>query len=266
VFLVHGSSLSALPGYDLHVPGRGSEYSVMDQCAAHGFDVWTLDHEGYGKSSRTESNSNIAMAVDDIDAAMAFVERETGRRSAYFYGQSSGSLRAALYAQERPKRVDRLALDAFVWTGAGSPTLEKRKGQLDKWLASNVRPIDEAFMHSIFTRDKPGTAEASVAQAVAEAQLAYGNTIPTGTYVDMCSNLPVVDPAKILCPTLILRGEHDGIATLEDLQAFFRQLPNMDKHMSILAGSAHIAPFGVNYRRFYHILFAFFDMPPSVKC
>jgi pimeloyl-ACP methyl ester carboxylesterase len=235
----------------------------MNHFARHGFDVWTMDHEGYGKSSRTDRNSNIGMAVEDLDAAMTVVERETGQKSAHFYGQSSGSLRAALFAQTRPHRVRKLVLDAFVWTGAGSPTLAKRKEQLHKWRASHVRQIDEAFMHSIFNRDKPGTSEPAVADAVAKAQLKYGDTIPTGTYLDMCANLPIVEPEKITCPVLILRGEHDGIAAMDDLLAFFQRLPNMDKHLSVLSGSAHIAPFGLNYRRFYHIVFAFLDMPES---
>src|ERR1700728_3194710 len=125
LFLVHGSSLSALPGYDLQVPGRGSEYSMMDRCAQRGFDVWTVDHEGYGRSSRTSNNSNIAQGADDLAAVMPVVEQETGKKHFHFYGQSSGSLRAALFAQTHGAFVDRLVLDAFVWTGKNSPTLLK---------------------------------------------------------------------------------------------------------------------------------------------
>ena len=261
LFLVHGSSLSALPGYDLQVPGRGSQYSMMDQCAAHGYDVWTMDHEGYGRSSRTERTSNIAEGVDDLAAAMPIVEQETGQTSFHFYGQSSGSLRAALFAQRQPKWVRRLVLDAFVWTGEGSPTLMKRRERLSEWQASHVRKIDADSMRSIFTRDKPGTSEDIVANAVAEAQLAYGDYIPTGTYLDMCANLPVVDPEQIDAPALIMRGEHDGIATMQDLTAFFSKLPNPDKQITVLPGSAHIAPFGLNAHRFYHIMYSFLDMP-----
>ncbi len=261
LFLVHGSSLSALPGYDLQVPGRGSEYSMMDRCAQRGFDVWTVDHEGYGHSSRTNNNSNIAQGADDLAAVMPVVERETGMGRFHFYGQSSGSLRAALFAQIHGAFVDRLVLDAFVWTGRDSPTLIKRREQLDKWRASHVRSIDRDMIRSIFTRDKPGTSEPAVAEAVADAQLAYGDTIPTGTYLDMCAHLPIVDPQKINASTLIMRGEHDGIATMEDLTAFFAKLPNSDKQITVLPGSAHIAPFGLNAHRFYHILFAFLEMP-----
>ena len=47
LFLVHGSSISALPSYDLALPGRG-EYSLMNVFARMDFDVWTVDHENYG--------------------------------------------------------------------------------------------------------------------------------------------------------------------------------------------------------------------------
>jgi pimeloyl-ACP methyl ester carboxylesterase len=192
---------------------------------------------------------------------MPVLERETGQSRYHFYGQSSGSLRAALFAQKEPARVDRLVLDAFVWTGQDSPTLIKRREKLDEWRSSHVRKVDKAMLHSIFTRDKPGLSEAVVPEAVAEAQLAYGDHIPTGTYLDMCAHLPLVDPVKIDTPTAILRGEHDGIATMADLTSFFTLLPNPDKQLTVLPGSAHIAPFGINAHRFYHVLFAFLDMP-----
>ena len=49
VFLVHGSSNSARSSYDLTVPGKG-EYSMMNVLARYGYDVWTMDHDGYGYS------------------------------------------------------------------------------------------------------------------------------------------------------------------------------------------------------------------------
>ena len=55
LFLVHGSTFSSRGSYDLVVPGR-TGYSAMDHFAGLGFDVWTMDHEGYGFSSRTGSN------------------------------------------------------------------------------------------------------------------------------------------------------------------------------------------------------------------
>src|SRR5580698_8178017 len=65
LFLVHGSSISSRPSFDLTVPGHG-EYSVMNTFARLGFDVWTVDHENYGRSTRTGSNSDIASGVEDL--------------------------------------------------------------------------------------------------------------------------------------------------------------------------------------------------------
>jgi pimeloyl-ACP methyl ester carboxylesterase len=260
LFLVHGSSFCGPTGFDLQVPGR-DDYSLMDRFAQAGFDVWTMDHEGYGRSSRTSGNSNIASGVEDLKAGFAVAESETGAASALFYGSSSGLLRAAAFAQARPDAVTRLVLDAFVWTGKDAPTLIKRAENLDYFRSHNTRPVDRGFFESIFTRDKPGTSEKIVAETLAETELQYGDTVPTGTYLDMCANLPVVDPQMIACPVMIVRGEHDGVSTEEDLMAFFRLLPNMDKQFSIFAGQAHVTPLGLNRHRFWHAMEAFLTMP-----
>lgn len=67
--LVHGSSQEARTSVDLDVPGHG-EYSVMKTFARVGYDVWTMDHEDHGKSSRTDGYSYILAGVEDLKAAM----------------------------------------------------------------------------------------------------------------------------------------------------------------------------------------------------
>lgn len=263
LFLVHGSSFCGRTGFDLDVPGR-SDYSLMDFFARSGFDVWTLDHEGYGRSSRSDGWSDIESGVADLEAGFEVVTRETGAGSALFYGSSSGALRAAAFAQKHPGRVEKLVLDAFVWTGKDAPTLIKRAENLDYFRANNTRPVDRAFFESIFTRDKPGTSEQIVAETLATTELQFGDTVPTGTYLDMCANLPVIDPEQIECPVMIVRGEHDGVATEEDLIAFFTRLPNMDKQFAFFAGQAHVAPLGLNRHRFWHAVDAFLKMPARV--
>jgi pimeloyl-ACP methyl ester carboxylesterase len=261
LFLVHGSSFSGPSGFDLAVPGRAG-YSLMDEFARRGYDVWTLDHEGYGRSDwRDGYRATIRDGVDDLRAGMEVIERETGLESYHFYGQSSGALRAACFAAACPGRVARLVLDAFVWTGEGAPTLIERRKRLDQWRGSHARPVDRAFYRSIFTRDLPGTSEDAVPEALADAELKLCSQVPTGTYLDMCANLPAVDPLDVSCPTLILRGEHDGIATEDDLFAFFERLPNTDKQFSIIAGQAHVAPLGLNRQRFWHVMDGYLKMP-----
>lgn len=52
----------------------------------------------------------------------------------------------------------------------------------------------------------------------------YGDEIPTGTYLDMTANVPVVRPEKVLSPVLLVRGEFDGIAAVPDLEELFNRL------------------------------------------
>jgi pimeloyl-ACP methyl ester carboxylesterase len=96
-----------------------------------------------------------------------------------------------------------------------------------------------------------------VADAVAKEELKFVNFMPTGTTLDMCAHLPLVHPEKLPMPVQIIRGEHDGIASVHDIISFFEKLPKPDKQFTVLPGSAHIAQFGLNYPRFYHVLFGF---------
>jgi pimeloyl-ACP methyl ester carboxylesterase len=262
LFFVHGSSVTSRV-FDLHVPGRG-EYSMMDAFARHGFDCWTMDHENYGKSGRTSGNSDIASGVEDLKVATDVVTRETGQQKLHFVGESSGGLRAAAYAMVRPDRTDRLVLAAFTYKGEGSPTLAKRAEQVDYYRAHNMRKRDRDMIRSIATRDKPGTSDPAVIEALADAEMQFGDQIPTGTYLDMTANLPVVQPQKVLGPVLLVRGEYDGIATVADLEEFYNLLPNGDRQFIILPGTAHSVTIANNRQLFWHTVRAFLTMPTPI--
>ena len=263
VLFVHGSSMASQPTFDLQAPGRPYA-SVMDWFVSKGFNTWCMDNEGYGRSDKKRDiNFDISNGADDLDAATDYIVKRGGGPF-LIYGISSGALKAALFAQRKPERVKRLALDAFVWTGKGSLTLAERAKKLPEFLAKNRRPIDRAFVHSIFTRDHAGTAEERVVDAFADGILALDDSMPTGTYVDMCSKLPLVDPTKLAMPTLILRGEYDGIASLDDLVEFYKLLPNPDKQFSVMPGIAHASFQQKNYMSVYHLLHSFFTVPAPV--
>jgi alpha-beta hydrolase superfamily lysophospholipase len=255
VFFVHGSSVTSRV-FDLKVPGRG-EYSVMDEFARYGFDCWTMDHENYGKSGRTSGNSDIASGVEDLKVAVEIVTRETGQKRFHFVGESSGALRAGAYAMAAPERIDRLVFAAFTYKGEGSPTLTKRAEQLDYYRTHNRRLRDRDMIRSIFTRDKAGTSDPAIGEVLADQELKFGDQVPTGTYLDMTANLPVVDPAKVLAPVLLVRGEYDGIATVDDLVDFYKRLPTGDRQFSILPGMAHSVVLGLNRQQFWHVMHAF---------
>jgi pimeloyl-ACP methyl ester carboxylesterase len=256
--------MASQPTFDLVVPGRPYS-SVMDWFAQRGFVCWSVDMEGYGRSDKKRDiYCDIANGADDLAAAAGHIAQKRGVRSFLTYGISSGALRAALFAQRHPERVARLALDAFVWTGAGAPTLGERRKKLPEFLATKRRPIDRKFVYSIFERDHPDTADRRTIDAFADAILALDDSVPNGTYIDMCSKLPIVDPEKITMPTLILRGQYDGIAGFDDLIEFFKRLPHPDKQFSVMAGISHASFQQKNYLSVYHTLHAYFAQPAPV--
>ena len=262
VFFVHGSSVTSRV-FDLNVPGRAN-YSVMDAFANFGFDCWTMDHENYGKSGRTSGNADIASGVEDLKAAAEVITRETGQRKFHFVGESSGALRAGAYAMVAPERIDRLVFAAFTYKGEGSPTLAKRAEQVDYYRSHNMRKRDRDMIRSIATRDKPGTSDPAVMEALADVEMQFGDQIPTGTYLDMTANLPVVHPNKVLAPVLLVRGEYDGIATVADLEEFYNKLPNGDRQFIILPGTAHSVALAINRQLFWHVARAFLTMPAPI--
>src|SRR3954467_7957345 len=73
VLFVHGSSMASTPTFDLTVPGR-KDSSAMDWFAERGFNVWTVDNEGYGRSDKKRDiNFDISNGADDLEAATDYI-------------------------------------------------------------------------------------------------------------------------------------------------------------------------------------------------
>ena len=86
-------------------------------------------------------------------------------------------------------------------------------------------------------------------KALAAYELKFGNEVPSGTYLDMAVNMPMVDPLKLKCPVCLIRAEHDGNASEEELLRFYSLLPNKDKQFAMIAGIAHAGALGINRHR-----------------
>jgi alpha-beta hydrolase superfamily lysophospholipase len=264
LFMVHGSSSSSRTSFDLSVPGKG-EFSAMNIMARAGYDVWTMDHDGYGHSGSSGNNSDIASGVEDLKAAIPVVIKETGQQKMHMYGPSSGAIRAGAYAQTEPERIDRLVLAAFTYKGSGAAEIERRRKRIEQLRSSNRRKRDAAMIRSIYTRDGHASAyDPAVAEAVIASEMKFGDQVPSGTYIDMAVNLPLVDPTKVKSPVLMVRGEHDGNSTNDDLLDFYRQLPNGDRQFVILPQTAHSLGSSKNRHLLWYAVMNFLAAPLPV--
>jgi alpha-beta hydrolase superfamily lysophospholipase len=69
-------------------------------------------------------------------------------------------------------------------------------------------------------------------------------------------------PERVRCPVLITRAETDGNATEAELLEFFSKLPSKDKQFAMIKGIAHVAILGINRHRIWHVMQAFYSLPP----
>jgi alpha-beta hydrolase superfamily lysophospholipase len=236
----------------------------MNAFARYGYDVWTMDHDGYGFSGSSGGNSDIASGVEDLKAAVPVVAKETGRNKFHVFGESSGSIRAAAFAQSEPERVERLVLAAFTYKGEGAAEIQRRRDKIAELKAHPRRKRDAGMIRSIFSRDgHPDIYDPAMVEALVAAEMKFGDTIPSGTYVDMAVNLPLVDPAKVASPVLMTRGEWDGNSTNDDLLDFFRQLPNGDRQYVILPNMAHSEGFSKSHQLTWYTIKNFLGEPVS---
>ena len=68
----------------------------------------------------------------------------------------------------------------------------------------------------------------------------------------------------IAVPTLIMRGQWDGIASMQDVNDFFMRLPNPDKQLVVMPGVAHTSLRSKNYKLVHHFLASFLSQPDPI--
>jgi pimeloyl-ACP methyl ester carboxylesterase len=259
VFLCHGSSFSGRGGFDLTVPGQPS-YSMMDWFVARGFDVWTVDHEGYGRSTRTGAYSDVESGAADLRAAFDYVSKATGQTAFNVYAQSGGALRAGSLAVKEPQWFRRMAIDGFSYTGDG-PEIMRRRANVETYRKQAYRQADQALYDGIFSRDDPSTVDPGVPKALGAYELALGDRVPNGLYLDMATKLPIIQPETLKVPVQLIRAEIDGNASNAELIEFFGRLPSQDKQMAFVSGVAHVAVLGKQREKVFHLMHGFFTYP-----
>src|SRR5260370_26237323 len=98
----------------------------MNVVARYGYDVWTMDHDGYGYSGSSGNNSDITSSVEDLKAAIPAVSRETGQAEKDFYGTPPGSIPPPPFAQNQPGAAERTGVCALPPKNPGPPPTPKR--------------------------------------------------------------------------------------------------------------------------------------------
>lgn len=287
VLFVHGLPSPASVIFDLAVPG----YSWLDYVAERGFDAFTLDVRGFGRSTRPpemkeppDQNPPLVRSdqvVRDIDAAVDYIRSKRKVDRVNLVGFSIGASWSAVYATLRPEKVNKLVLYGAVYgknpvfvkafgdpTNADRPYYEMgayrylpRREMLDRWdgwIKPELRDqwrekeVIDTWIDAVFASDP--TAKQRSPESV---------QVPNGPYIDwheIHAGRSLFDPARIKIPTMIVRGSAEELISSEAADDLLQKLVNAPhKRRLDIGDSTHFALLEKNHLQLYRGVQAFLE-------
>jgi pimeloyl-ACP methyl ester carboxylesterase len=256
VILAHGSASAGRESFDVQVTGKPS-YSLMDELARRGFNVFAPDIRGFGRSTRPEGHVTTREATTDLHAVVEYVCGLRGVAKVHLLGWSWGTQYAGLFVMAHPDRVARYV--AYAQMHANSPDLAIRRERLDLFQRTPYIRIPEAAWKMRFSSMTPDAVnDPQVMDAFAKAAAAAEPKTPTGPQVDMLTLMPMLDASRIDVPFMMMHGEHDDVADLDGLLPFFRELPHPDKRYVVVPEGGHMLHLQKGHRGFQRAVAEFF--------
>jgi pimeloyl-ACP methyl ester carboxylesterase len=226
----HGATYPAHTAFDLPLAG----VSWMDYIAGRGFDVWSVDLPGYGRSTRPaamsqppEANPPLVRseeAVAALAAAAAFIRERRGVPRTVLMAWSWGCSLVARYATDNAGVADRLVLYAPQWLREGpSPASAGADATLGAYRSVTQAQARERWLNGVPDAARaalipPGWFEhwAGVTWATDPEGMRRNPAVlraPNGVLADSAeywqAGRPFWDPAKVTVPTLLVTAEWD---------------------------------------------------------
>jgi len=283
VIFVHGTTQASEATFDLPLDG----FSWMDFLAARGYDVYLVDLRGYGGSSRPpEMNQPAAdnppivrtdTAIKDLGSAIDYVLARHALHGLSIVGWSWGATIAGAYTADHNDKVVRLVLDAPQWVREGAVGGAGALGAYQTWTVQQARDrlqtgTPESKKDQLFP---PGwfrqwSAAALATDPVGSALNPPVVRTPNGSPQDMreywFAGRPYWDPSRVIAPTLVVRGEWDGISTISEALGVFNALSNARlKRMVLLGAGSHMMLIEKNREQLFREVQLFLDeaTPPT---
>lgn len=217
ILLIHGATWSSRCTFD---PSPG--FSLMEELANAGYDVFALDLHGYGKSERKADDwSEASSTLEDVDAAVDYIRALRWVDKVHILGYQWGAQVAGLYASSKPAKVGRLALFGLRYRTVDKRSLPETPLRNNSSQTATLKPEDGDF-------------DPQFTSVRAAACLRWDPQSPNGAIRDLAQPSSV-DPARIVVPTLLLMGERDNEPKLmNDRLDFFQLLAAPEKWMIVV--------------------------------
>lgn len=220
---------------------RGNTFTwrhLIDSLANAGFHVWAIDFLGYGFSDKPPIQYGLDLFTEQIKAFMD----DKGIDQAHLIGNSMGGGIILFTALSHPERVNSLTLISALgypldiplyisigkhfsdlWTPFLSPGMI-RKGIEDMVYNKKIVTDEQVLAYALPYRF-PGGAEAALC------------TMRSFSNQRMIKAHPRYSK-EIICPLLIIWGDHDTVIPLEHYDHFCRDFPNA--HKLLLRNCGHL--------------------------
>lgn len=277
ILLIHGSTFPAAVAFDLDHPGA----SMMQALARKGWDVFALDLEGYGDSTKPPSmehpdlfpqdigpvRPNVSLA--DVDRAVDFIRALRGVQRISLLGWSAGAmLEVPQMAITQEDKISKIVLMGARWKGwpdsvEGNEAYTKEN---DLKKVSLGYPANTARWENFGTNLNnliPGVLASYVAahQGSDPKSGELGGAIrsPSGRTVITTEDTKAFDASKISVPTLILRGERDTISPLDDNQELLESLASTEKRLVSIEDTGHFYQFEKTNAQTYAAIIDFLE-------
>jgi pimeloyl-ACP methyl ester carboxylesterase len=267
VLLVHGRAAAAIPSFDLDY----QDYSWMRHLADAAFDVFAVDLQGYGNSSKPEvmdepcntSHENqtkylvpnplrapcppsypypfgsFATDWDEIDTVVEFIRSLRGDRTlkVNLVGWSRGGMRVIGYAALRPYNVEKVvALNPTRFPP--DPTVRDYPINM-----TDERDFFAAWDQQIDSRNCPDQVDPSIRRVLWNSTIAldtlgsrWGAGVrrsPSFTAAGWTPDLP----GRVQAPTLVIRGALDSQAPEPATRALYDALGGPKAYLTVSCGS-----------------------------
>jgi pimeloyl-ACP methyl ester carboxylesterase len=278
VLFIHGAGTPAEVAFD--VPYQ--DFSWMAFLAREGFDVFSMDMTGYGRSTRPlpmndpcnlsaeqqkalipgllaapcppaykEAITTMGSDWNDISAVVDYLLARRGVEKVNLIGWSQGAPRSGGYASQHPERVAKLILlaPAYNKTGASDPPTQPRANTV----AFNTQSHDDFMANWVRQIGCPDQYDAGASDAVWSAML---ESDPVGaTWESGVRRAPQVPTwgwnaavvGKMRNPLLVVAAAHDKQALPERVRELHSDYGGTQKVFVDLACSSHNALWEKNH-------------------
>ncbi|MHC5064158.1 MAG: alpha/beta hydrolase [Planctomycetota bacterium] len=250
ILLIHGRTWSGAPDFDLQVPGE--ELSLMDSLAREGLATYALDLRGYGGSLRDHSGfATPERSAQDVAAALQWIRDRSGvRGKPILFGWSLGAMVSQLTAQEHPELISELVLYGYPHDLGQPIPMEANQERVPDYETNTANAARSDFIIE-------GAISKHAIDSYVDASL---DADPVKADWRQMDQFNALDPSKLAMPTLVIRGQHDPVGTMNRQSKLFKGLANPQSQAIVVAGGGHAVHLE-SPERFTAALMGFLERP-----